>query len=181
VEHGGGLANGTGLLDGTRPDRSADPERGASPRPWDLASREQTPQPSRLSGEHLTAAAAGEGDHALICLLFNGPRLSEACSTRVDDLGTSRDHVTVRITRKGGGDTLDRHGAARFVRRLARRPGLPPTNPHAPRHAFVAAALDTGVPSETPETRPDTPTLPKGNFFEIKAQFSITMPIEAAC
>jgi integrase/recombinase XerD len=41
---------------------------------------------------------------------------------------------------------LDRHDAARIVRRLARRAGLPPTNPHALRHAFVTAALDTGAP-----------------------------------
>jgi integrase/recombinase XerD len=128
----------------------------------------------------LTAArTAGPRDHALICLLLlNGLRVSEACSARVEDLGTSRGHVTIRITRKGGRDAviplaprtadavaavsadrsagpllrdynghpLDRHDAARIVRRLARRAGLPPTNPHALRHAFVTAALDTGAP-----------------------------------
>jgi integrase/recombinase XerD len=127
----------------------------------------------------LAAADAGPRDHALICLLLlNGLRVSEACSARVEDLGSSRGHVTLRITRKGGrdaviplasrtadavaavsagrttgpllrdydGHSLDRHDAARIVRRLARRAGLPPTNPHALRHAFVTAALDTGAP-----------------------------------
>jgi integrase/recombinase XerD len=128
----------------------------------------------------LHAHTAGPRDHALICLLLlNGLRVSEACSARVEELGTSRGHVTIRITRKGGreaviplaprtadavaaaragritgpllrdydGHPLDRHDAARIVRRLARRAGLPPTNPHALRHAFVTAALDTGAPS----------------------------------
>jgi site-specific recombinase XerD len=127
----------------------------------------------------LAAADAGPRDHALICLLLlNGLRVSEACSARVEDLGSSRGHVTVRVTRKGGrdaviplaprtadavaaasadrttgpllrdydGNPLDRHDAGRIVRRLARRAGLPPTNPHALRHAFVTAALDTGAP-----------------------------------
>jgi len=127
----------------------------------------------------LDAAEAGPRDHALICLLLlNGLRVSEACSARVEDLGSARGHVTIRITRKGGreaviplapstadavaavsagrttgpllrdynGQPLDRHDAARIVRRLARRAGLPPTNPHALRHAFVTAALDTGAP-----------------------------------
>ena len=127
----------------------------------------------------LDARTAGPRDDALICLLLlNGLRVSEACSARVEDLGASRGHVTLRITRKGGRDAviplaprtadavaaasagrttgpllrdddgkpLDRHDAGRIVRRLARRAGLPPTNPHALRHAFVTAALDTGAP-----------------------------------
>ena len=42
---------------------------------------------------------------------------------------------------------LDRHGAARIVRRLARRAGITkPVGPHTLRHAFITAALDAGVP-----------------------------------
>jgi integrase len=42
---------------------------------------------------------------------------------------------------------LDRHGAARIVRRVARRAGITkPIGPHTLRHAFITAALDTGVP-----------------------------------
>lgn len=124
------------------------------------------------------AANAGPRDHALICLLLlNGLRVSEACAARVDDLGTSRGHITLRIRRKAGreatiplaeptatavtsvvgkrttgpllldatGRPLDRHDAARIVARLARRAGLPATHPHALRHTFVTAALDSGV------------------------------------
>jgi site-specific recombinase XerD len=46
-----------------------------------------------------------------------------------------------------GGRRLDRHGAARIVRRTARRAGITkPIGPHTLRHAFITAALDAGVP-----------------------------------
>jgi integrase/recombinase XerD len=42
---------------------------------------------------------------------------------------------------------LDRHGAARIVRRVAIRAGITkPVGPHTLRHAFITAALDAGVP-----------------------------------
>lgn len=42
---------------------------------------------------------------------------------------------------------LDRHAAARIVRRLARRAGIDKrVTPHTLRHAFITAALDAGVP-----------------------------------
>jgi site-specific recombinase XerD len=45
------------------------------------------------------------------------------------------------------GRRLDRHGAARIVRRTARRAGISkPVGPHTLRHAFITAALDAGVP-----------------------------------
>lgn len=45
------------------------------------------------------------------------------------------------------GERLDRHGAARMVRRVARRAGITkPIGPHTLRHAFITAALDAGVP-----------------------------------
>jgi integrase/recombinase XerD len=45
------------------------------------------------------------------------------------------------------GRRLDRHGAARAVRRVARRAGISkPVGPHTLRHAFITAALDAGVP-----------------------------------
>jgi site-specific recombinase XerD len=41
---------------------------------------------------------------------------------------------------------LDRHGAGRIVRRVARRAGITkPVGPHTLRHAFITAALDAGV------------------------------------
>src|SRR5262249_49977073 len=45
------------------------------------------------------------------------------------------------------GRRLDRHGAARVVRRVASRAGITkPVGPHTMRHAFITAALDAGVP-----------------------------------
>ena len=45
------------------------------------------------------------------------------------------------------GRRLDRHGAARIVRRVACRAGITkPVGPHTLRHAFITAALDAGVP-----------------------------------
>jgi integrase/recombinase XerD len=42
---------------------------------------------------------------------------------------------------------LDRHGAGRIVRRVARRAGIiKNVTPHTLRHAFITAALDAGVP-----------------------------------
>src|SRR5206468_4594139 len=47
--------------------------------------------------------------------------------------------------REGG--RLDRHAAARIVRRIARRAGITKrVGPHTLRHAFITAALDAGVP-----------------------------------
>jgi site-specific recombinase XerD len=47
----------------------------------------------------------------------------------------------------GDGSRLDRHGAGRIVRRVARRAGITkPVGPHTLRHAFITAALDAGVP-----------------------------------
>jgi integrase/recombinase XerD len=45
------------------------------------------------------------------------------------------------------GKRLDRHGAARTVRRVTRRTGIAKhVSPHTLRHAFITAALDAGVP-----------------------------------
>jgi len=45
------------------------------------------------------------------------------------------------------GRRLDRHGAGRVVRKVARRSGIgKAVTPHTLRHAFITAALDAGVP-----------------------------------
>ena len=47
---------------------------------------------------------------------------------------------------RGNAQRLDRHGAGRIVRRVARRAGIAkPVGPHTLRHAFITAALDAGV------------------------------------
>ena len=45
------------------------------------------------------------------------------------------------------GRRLDRHGAGRIVRKVARRADISKNvGPHTLRHAFITAALDAGVP-----------------------------------
>ena len=45
------------------------------------------------------------------------------------------------------GDSLDRHSAARIVRRIAKAAGITKqVGPHTLRHGFITAALDAGVP-----------------------------------
>ena len=49
--------------------------------------------------------------------------------------------------RRPHGQRLDRHGASRTVRRIARHAGITKrVGPHTLRHAFITAALDAGVP-----------------------------------
>jgi site-specific recombinase XerD len=58
-----------------------------------------------------------------------------------------------------GGRRLDRHGAARIVRRVARRAAITkPVGPHTLRHAFITAALDAGVPLRDVQEAASTPT-----------------------
>jgi len=48
---------------------------------------------------------------------------------------------------RADGQRMDRHAAARIVRRVARRAALDKKiSPHTLRHAFITAALDAGVP-----------------------------------
>ena len=59
----------------------------------------------------------------------------------------------------GDGRRLDRHGAGRIVRKVARRAGIAKTvTPHTLRHAFITAALDAGCPCATCKRPPRTPT-----------------------
>ncbi len=108
---------------------------------------------------------------------LNGLRVSEALGADVADLGLQRGHRTLFVSRKGNktatiplaprtaraviwpsetapdpscdpdGRRLNRHTAARIVRRLGRQAGIPKRiGPHTLRHAFITAALDAGVP-----------------------------------
>ena len=52
-----------------------------------------------------------------------------------------------RIFCDAWGCRLDRHAAARIVRRLGRQAGIAKRiGPHTLRHAFITVALDAGVP-----------------------------------
>ena len=70
------------------------------------------------------------------------PRTARAIDLYIDErdrgpIFLNRDH-----TRR-----LDRHAAARIVRRLAKRAGIDKRiSPHSLRHSFITAALDAGVP-----------------------------------
>ena len=67
-------------------------------------------------------------------------------SARAVDLAVG-ERSTGPIFTTGDGRRLDRHGAARVVRRVARRAGITKAiGPHTLRHAFITAALDAGVP-----------------------------------
>jgi len=57
------------------------------------------------------------------------------------------ERMTGPIFLAADGRRLDRHGAGRIVRRVARRAGISKAiGPHTLRHAFITAALDAGVP-----------------------------------
>ena len=57
------------------------------------------------------------------------------------------------------GRRLDRHGAGRIVRKVARRAGIAKTvTPHTLRHAFITAALDAGSRCATSKKPPLMPT-----------------------
>ena len=67
-------------------------------------------------------------------------------TARAVDLCIS-EHCSGPIFTMANGARLDRHGASRIVRRIARRAGITKrVGPHTLRHAFITAALDAGVP-----------------------------------
>ena len=67
-------------------------------------------------------------------------------TARAVDLAVG-ERCTGPILRDRNGNRLDRHGAARVVRRIARKAGtVKRVGPHTLRHAFITAALDAGVP-----------------------------------
>jgi integrase len=69
------------------------------------------------------------------------PRTARAIDLAIGDRTEGPLFVTA------GGKRLDRHGAARIVRRVTRRAGIAKlVGPHTLRHAFITAALDAGVP-----------------------------------
>jgi integrase/recombinase XerD len=58
-----------------------------------------------------------------------------------------------------GGRRLDRHGAARIVRRITRRAGIAkPVGPHTLRHAFITGVSTPASRSATSRKPPPTPT-----------------------
>jgi site-specific recombinase XerD len=104
---------------------------------------------SEATGAHVEALGIERGHRTLVINRKGGkvvtiplaPRTARAIDLAVGE------RVNGPIFLAPNGRQLDRHGAARVVRRVARRAGITkPAGPHTLRHAFITAALDAGVP-----------------------------------
>jgi site-specific recombinase XerD len=104
---------------------------------------------SEATGAHVEALGIERGHRTLVINRKGGkvvtiplaPRTARAIDLAVGE------RVNGPIFLAPNGRQLDRHGAARVVRRVARRAGITkPLGPHTLRHAFITAALDAGVP-----------------------------------
>jgi site-specific recombinase XerD len=88
---------------------------------------------------HRTVTVLGKGSK--LALIPLPPRVGRA----IDLAAAERLSGPVLLSRSG--KRLDRHGATRIVRRLARKAGITKhISPHSLRHSFITAALDAGVP-----------------------------------
>jgi site-specific recombinase XerD len=104
---------------------------------------------SEATGAHVEALGIERGHRTLVINRKGGkvvtiplaPRTARAIDLAVGE------RVSGPIFLAPNGRQLDRHGAARVVRRVARHAGITkPVGPHTLRHAFITAALDAGVP-----------------------------------
>jgi len=92
-----------------------------------------------LERGHRTLVIARKGGKVVTIPL--APRTARAIDLAVGERTEGPLFVTA------DGRRLDRHGAARIVRRVTRRAGIAKlAGPHTLRHAFITAALDAGVP-----------------------------------
>jgi site-specific recombinase XerD len=104
---------------------------------------------SEATGANIEALGVERGHRTLVITRKGGkvvtiplaPRTARAIDLAVGERSEGPVFLTADSRR------LDRHGAARIVRRAARRAGIiKPVSPHTLRHAFITAALDAGVP-----------------------------------
>jgi site-specific recombinase XerD len=92
-----------------------------------------------LERGHRTLRICRKGGKTVVVPL--APRTARALDLAIGDRSEGP------IFRGPDGCRLDRHAAARIVRRVARRAGITKrVGPHTLRHAFITAALDAGVP-----------------------------------
>src|SRR6185437_4570244 len=103
---------------------------------------------SEATGASIEALGVERGHRTVVVTRKGGkvvtvplaPRTARAIDLAIDERSDGRVFLTAN------GRRLDRHGAGRIVRRVARRAGITkPVGPHTLRHAFIAAALDAGV------------------------------------
>src|SRR5487761_367682 len=104
---------------------------------------------SEATGANIEALGLERGHRALTILRKGGKvvtiRLAPRTARAVDLAIGERCEGAIFLS--ADGKRLDRHGAARIVRRVARRAGITKSvGPHTLRHAFITAALDAGVP-----------------------------------
>ena len=93
-----------------------------------------TTAPSRYCGY-------GRSSRSKLALIPLPPRVGRA----IDLAAGERLAGPVLLSRSG--KRLDRHGATRIVRRVARKAGITKhISPHSLRHSYITAALDAGVP-----------------------------------
>jgi integrase/recombinase XerD len=103
---------------------------------------------SEAVGADIRALGVERGHRTLVVTRKGGkvvtvplaPRTARAIDLAIGE------HSEGPVFRRGDGQWLDRHGAGRIVRRVARRAGIAkPVGPHTLRRAFITAALDAGV------------------------------------
>jgi len=104
---------------------------------------------SEAVGADIEVLAVQRGHRTLTIIRKGGKRavvpLAPRTARAIDLAVGERCEGPIFLT--ASGNRLDRHGAGRIVRRVARRAGLTkPVGPHTLRHAFITAALDAGVP-----------------------------------
>lgn len=88
---------------------------------------------------HRTVTVVGKG--AKVAVIPLPPRVARSV-----DLAAG-DRLVRPVLLSRSGQRLDRHGATRIVRRVARRAGIiKHISPHSLRHSFITAALGAGVP-----------------------------------
>jgi integrase/recombinase XerD len=100
-------------------------------------------------GADITAIGSERGHRTLTVLRKGGKIVTIPLAPRTArslDLAIG-ERVEGPILLRADGRRMDPHCAGRIVRRVVRRAGLnQKISPHTPRHAFITAALDAGVP-----------------------------------
>jgi integrase len=106
-----------------------------------------------LGLERWASQAHGDRQGGKTALVSLPPRVARAVDLAADQRLTG----PVLLSRSDG--RLDCHGAARVVRRVARRAGITKRiSPHSLRHSFITAALDAGVSLRDVQIAAVTPT-----------------------
>jgi site-specific recombinase XerD len=103
---------------------------------------------SEALGAAVTDLASERGHRTLALTRKGGKRATTPLAPRtaeaIDQMVGERTQGPLFITRSGR--SLDRHAAAKVIRRLARAAGIEKViSPHSLRHSFVTAALDAGA------------------------------------